>query len=57
MPIIADDGIRRHTVEPLIAAEADGVVLGSLLFDSGEPLAATMAWLRRHQRRTARSTR
>jgi ribulose-phosphate 3-epimerase len=42
--ILADGGIRQHTVPPLLAAGADGVVAGSLLFASPDP-AATAAWL------------
>ncbi|MBV9022661.1 MAG: ribulose-phosphate 3-epimerase [Streptomycetaceae bacterium] len=50
IPIIADGGIRRHTVEPLITAGADGVVPGSLIFGSDQPPAATVEWLHSHRR-------
>jgi ribulose-phosphate 3-epimerase len=43
--VLADGGIRDHTVPQLLAAGADGVVAGSLLFGSVEP-AATAAWIR-----------
>src|SRR5262249_20650128 len=42
--ILADGGIRQNTISPLLAAGADGVVAGSLLFDSPDP-AATAAWV------------
>jgi ribulose-phosphate 3-epimerase len=50
IPVIADGGIRRHTVGPLIIAGADGVVPGSLIFGSDQPPLATVQWLRGHQR-------
>ncbi|HVB44714.1 MAG TPA: ribulose-phosphate 3-epimerase [Streptosporangiaceae bacterium] len=42
--ILADGGIRQDTISPLLAAGADGVVAGSLLFASRDP-AATAAWV------------
>lgn len=48
--ILADGGIRTHTVGPLLSAGADGVVAGSLLFGSPDP-AGTTAWLHGHARR------
>lgn len=45
--VMADGGIRRHTVGPLARAGADGVVAGSLLFGSDDA-GATAAWLRSH---------
>jgi len=36
--VLADGGIRDHTVPPLLAAGADGVVAGSLLFGSLKPM-------------------
>ena len=45
--VIADGGIRRHSVGPLYESGADGVVAGSLLFGS-EDMAATSKWLRAH---------
>lgn len=43
--VVADGGIREHTVPLLRAAGADGVVPGSLLCNSEDP-AATYAWLK-----------
>ncbi|MCK9870289.1 hypothetical protein MRI28_11670 [Nocardiopsis dassonvillei] len=43
--LLADGGIRHHTVPDLVAAGATGVVAGSLLFGSADP-AATAAWIR-----------
>jgi ribulose-phosphate 3-epimerase len=43
--LLADGGIRQHTVPELVAAGATGVVAGSLLFGSADP-AATAAWIR-----------
>jgi len=40
LPIIVDGGIRPHTVPILAAAGADGVVPGSLVFGSADPVAA-----------------
>ncbi|MEU8588631.1 ribulose-phosphate 3-epimerase [Streptomyces sp. NPDC048664] len=45
IPLLADGGIREHTVPDLVAAGATGVVAGSLLFGSDDP-AATAAWIR-----------
>lgn len=45
IPLLADGGIRQHTVPDLVAAGATGVVAGSLLFGSADP-AATAAWIR-----------
>jgi ribulose-phosphate 3-epimerase len=45
--LIADGGIRRHTVPQLYAAGADAVVPGSLVFQSTE-LESTFGWLRSH---------
>ena len=45
--LIADGGIRRHTVPLLYAAGADAVVPGSLVFQSTET-EATFGWLRSH---------
>ncbi|MEU0027451.1 ribulose-phosphate 3-epimerase [Streptomyces sp. NPDC006335] len=45
IPLLADGGIREHTVPDLVAAGASGVVAGSLLFGSADP-AATAAWIR-----------
>ncbi|MGW2105057.1 hypothetical protein [Streptomyces sp. NPDC001948] len=45
IPLLADGGIREHTVPDLVAAGATGVVAGSLLFGSADP-AATAAWIR-----------
>jgi ribulose-phosphate 3-epimerase len=45
--IIADGGIRRHTIGPLARAGADGVVAGSFLFGSDDP-GATAAWMQSH---------
>ncbi len=42
--VFADGGIRRHTVPALRVAGADGIVPGSLVFQS-ESLAETVAWL------------
>lgn len=44
MSIIADGGIRSRTVPALRAAGADGIVPGSLVFQSDD-LAHTVAWL------------
>jgi ribulose-phosphate 3-epimerase len=43
--VVADGGIRRHTVPALRAAGADGIVPGSLVFRSDD-LDRTIAWLR-----------
>lgn len=43
--VVADGGIREHTVPLLRAAGADGIVPGSLLCNSENP-AATHAWLK-----------
>lgn len=51
--LIADGGIRRHTVGPLIAAGADGIVAGSLIFASGQPPAGTVRWIHGHPRHGA----
>lgn len=45
IPLLADGGIREHTVPDLVAAGATGVVAGSLLFGSDDP-ASTAAWIR-----------
>ncbi|MFF1712248.1 ribulose-phosphate 3-epimerase [Streptomyces sp. NPDC058268] len=45
IPLLADGGIRQHTVPDLVAAGATGVVAGSLLFGSADP-AATAEWIR-----------
>jgi ribulose-phosphate 3-epimerase len=45
IPVIADGGIRRHTVGLLRRAGADAIVTGSLVFDS-QDLAETFQWLR-----------
>jgi len=45
IPLLADGGIRQHTVPDLVAAGATGVVAGSLLFGSADP-ATTAAWIR-----------
>jgi ribulose-phosphate 3-epimerase len=42
--IVVDGGIRRHVVELLAQAGADGVVPGSLVFADPEPKAA-VRWL------------
>jgi ribulose-phosphate 3-epimerase len=42
--IVVDGGIRPHTVPALARAGADGVVPGSLVFGSGDPVAA-VRWL------------
>ena len=39
-PVFVDGGIRAHTVGPLAAAGADGVVPGSLVFGDPDPAAA-----------------
>ncbi|MEU1824107.1 ribulose-phosphate 3-epimerase [Streptomyces abikoensis] len=54
-PLLADGGIREHTVPDLVAAGATGVVAGSLLFGSADP-AATAAWIR-SQHTTVRAER
>lgn len=48
VPIVADGGIRAHTVPALAAAGATGVVAGSLLLDSTD-LGGTADWLRQHR--------
>ena len=45
--LVADGGIRRHTVPMLYAAGADAVVPGSLVFHSTD-LKSTIGWLRGH---------
>jgi ribulose-phosphate 3-epimerase len=45
--LVADGGIRTHTVPALHAAGADAIVPGSLVFQSPD-LDATFAWLRGH---------
>ena len=45
--LVADGGIRRHTVPRLHAAGANAVVPGSLVFQSTD-LTSTFAWLRGH---------
>ncbi|WP_033354773.1 ribulose-phosphate 3-epimerase [Kitasatospora aureofaciens] len=45
IPLLADGGIREHTVPDLVAAGATGVVAGSLLFGSDDP-AVTAEWIR-----------
>ena len=45
--LVADGGIRKHTVGALHAAGADAIVPGSLVFQSAD-LAATFGWLRGH---------
>ncbi|MFF8992482.1 ribulose-phosphate 3-epimerase [Streptomyces sp. NPDC014983] len=55
IPLLADGGIREHTVPDLVAAGATGVVAGSLIFGSADP-AATAAWIR-NQHTTARAER
>ncbi|MFN8421772.1 MAG: ribulose-phosphate 3-epimerase [Anaerolineae bacterium] len=45
--VVADGGIRQHTVPKLRAAGADAVVMGSLAFKSTN-LEETFAWLRGH---------
>ncbi|WP_328373315.1 ribulose-phosphate 3-epimerase (plasmid) [Streptomyces sp. NBC_00445] len=45
IPLLADGGIRQHTVPDLVDAGATGVVAGSLLFNSTDP-AATAEWIR-----------
>lgn len=52
LPILADGGIRRQTVGPLLAAGADGVVAGSLVFGGEVPPEDAVAWIRGHERRT-----
>jgi ribulose-phosphate 3-epimerase len=42
--IVADGGIRTHTVPELREAGADAVIAGSLVFQA-EDLAKTFAWL------------
>jgi ribulose-phosphate 3-epimerase len=39
-PVFVDGGIRPHTVGPLAAAGADGVIPGSLVFGAADPNAA-----------------
>lgn len=48
VPVLADGGIRRETVPQLAAAGASGVVPGSLLWASPDPLATAM-WIRGHR--------
>ncbi|GAA4256597.1 ribulose-phosphate 3-epimerase [Dactylosporangium darangshiense] len=48
VPVLADGGIREHTVPALVAAGASGVVTGSLLLASTDP-ATTADWLRHHR--------
>jgi ribulose-phosphate 3-epimerase len=45
--LVADGGIRTHTVPALRAAGADAIVPGSLVFQS-QDLAATFRWIRGH---------
>lgn len=45
--LVADGGIRRHTVGALHAAGAQAIVPGSLVFQA-EDVAATFAWLHSH---------
>jgi ribulose-phosphate 3-epimerase len=45
--LVADGGIRTHTVDALHAAGADAIVPGSLVFQSAD-LGATFRWLRGH---------
>jgi ribulose-phosphate 3-epimerase len=45
--LVADGGIRAHTVSELCAAGADAIVPGSLVFQSAD-LESTFRWLRGH---------
>lgn len=45
--LVADGGIRAHTVSALYAAGADAIVPGSLVFQATD-LEATFGWLRSH---------
>ena len=45
--LVADGGIRRHTVTVLHVAGADAIVPGSLVFQSSD-LESTFGWLRSH---------
>lgn len=49
--LVADGGIREHTVAKLHAAGADAVVPGSLVFQSAD-LASRFGWLRSHSAST-----
>lgn len=49
LPVIADGGIREHTIPALTAAGADAVVAGSVLLASDD-LAAATTWLHNQRR-------